>query len=152
VNSFALGCAVWAYKGWVGDFYITFAQLPPRYGPAHINDLTQFLTRLSQSGYATALEVRHPAWFREPYASNLTAILQQLGIGRVLLDSRPIYESPEPFLPEAVPSESTALSKSDRRIMRSIFNKCSNGKTFQYLHYLGRNSLSQPSSSNFFKS
>ncbi|MEE3716093.1 DUF72 domain-containing protein [Tumidithrix elongata RA019] len=187
--NFFLGCAVWAYKGWIGDFYppksqptnflklysqrfttvegnttfyvtpnkdtvarwaaetpqgftfcpkipkalthqgllvpmipevlkflelmgglgdrlgVTFAQLPPSYSPAHTNDLTQFLKALSQSGYATALEVRHPAWFREPYASNLTETLQQFGIGRVLLDSRPIYESPEPFLPESMPSE-----------------------------------------------
>ena len=38
-----------------------------------------------------ALEVRHLDWFREPYATQLTTLLQQLGIGRVLLDSRPIY-------------------------------------------------------------
>lgn len=176
--NFRLGCAVWSYKGWVGDFYpagsraaeflrlysqrlttvegnttfyavpnadtvarwaaetplgfkfclklprdIThqgllephipdalsfisrmqdlgdrlgpiFAQLPPRYSPDAIDDLTIFLNALREKA-SLALEVRHPDWFQEPYASQLTALLQPLGIGRVLLDSRPIYNAPD---------------------------------------------------------
>jgi uncharacterized protein YecE (DUF72 family) len=176
--NFHLGCAVWSYKGWVGDFYpagsraaeflrlysqrlttvegnttfyaipnadtvarwaaetlpgfkfclklprdIThqgllepyisdalsfiaqmqglgdrlgpiFAQLPPRYSPDAIDDLTIFLNALREKA-SLALEVRHPDWFQEPYASQLTALLQALGIGRVLLDSRPIYNAPD---------------------------------------------------------
>lgn len=38
-----------------------------------------------------ALEVRHPDWFKEPHIHNLTLLLESLGVGRVLLDSRPIY-------------------------------------------------------------
>lgn len=175
IDMLRLGCAVWSYKGWVGDFYpsgsrgtdflrlysqrlttvegnttfyavpnldtITkwaaqtppdfefclklprdlthqgllkpsisgalsfleqmhslgdrlgpiFAQLPPSYSPALLDDLTTFLSAWSKSAAPLALEVRHPDWFREPYASQLTTILQQLGVGRVLLDSRPIY-------------------------------------------------------------
>lgn len=173
--NFHLGCAVWSYKGWVGDFYppgsrstqflhlysqrlttvegnttfyaipdaetvarwatqtppgfefclklprdIThqgllqpyipaalsfleamrglgdrlgpiFAQLPPSYSSASFDDLATFLQAWPCSEAPLALEVRHPNWFREPYASQLTAMLQQLGVGRVLLDSRPIY-------------------------------------------------------------
>lgn len=176
--NFRLGCAVWSYKGWVGDFYPTgsraaeflrlysqrlttvegnttfyaipdrdtvarwaaetppgfefclklprdithqgllepyipnaldflarmqglgdrtgpiFAQLPPRYSPTLIDDLTTFLGALREKA-SLALEVRHPDWFQEPYASQLTTLLQQLGIGRVLLDSRPIYDAPD---------------------------------------------------------
>lgn len=173
--NFRLGCAVWSYKGWVGDFYppgsrttdflrlysqrlttvegnttfyaipdsetiarwvaetppgfefclklprdLThqgllqpsipgalsfleqmrglgdrlgpiFAQLPPGYSPAFLDDLTNFLEACSDSKAPLALEVRHPDWFREPHASQLTALLEQLGVGRVLLDTRPIY-------------------------------------------------------------
>lgn len=174
--NFFLGCAVWAYKGWVGEFYppktrpadflhlysrrfstvegnttfyavpnaetVTrwametppgfefclklprdlthkgwlqpaipatlnfleqmrplgkhlgpiFAQLPPSYEPAAIADLTAFLEAWPRAETPLALEVRHRNWFREPHASNLTAMLEKLGVGRVLLDSRPIYQ------------------------------------------------------------
>lgn len=177
--NFRLGCAVWSYKGWVGDFYppqshasdflrlysqrlttvegnttfyatpnrdtlvkwvaqtppafefclklprdlthqgllkpaisgtlsfieqmqelgerlgAIFAQLPPHYAPSLLDDLITFLRALPCQQVPIALEVRHPGWFREPYASQLTAVLTELGVGRVLLDSRPIYNAPE---------------------------------------------------------
>jgi uncharacterized protein YecE (DUF72 family) len=68
-----------------------FAQLPPSYAPTLIDDLTVFLEALQQTGVRLALEVRHQEWFAEPYTGELTALLQRLGVGRVLLDSRPIY-------------------------------------------------------------
>ena len=171
---FKLGCAVWAYRGWLGDFYPTgsrtndflnlyshrfttvegnttfyaipdlqtvrrwhletpdefefclklprecthrgllqpaiedslrflehmeglgdklgpvFAQLPPTYGPEYLADLEAFLEALPEN-IPFALEVRHPDWFREPHARQLNAILEGLGVGRVILDTRPIY-------------------------------------------------------------
>jgi uncharacterized protein YecE (DUF72 family) len=68
-----------------------FAQLPPSYSPTLLADLTAFLSAWPRMEAALALEVRHPDWFREPHASNLTTLLEKLGVGRVLLDSRPIY-------------------------------------------------------------
>lgn len=176
MSNFLIGCAVWAYKGWVGDFYppkskaadflqlysrrfttvegnttfyaipntetvakwaretpedfefclklprtLThsgrlkpaipdalnfleqmrglgkrlgpiFAQLPPSYHPNQIEDLATFLTAWPRTESPLALEVRHRDWFTEPHASNLTTLLKNLGVGRVLLDSRPIYQ------------------------------------------------------------
>lgn len=71
-----------------------FAQLPPGYGPDRFADLEAFLTALPRDSQEFALEVRHLDWFREPHCSRLTAVLKQLGIGRVLLDTRPIYDLP----------------------------------------------------------
>ncbi|UKO98056.1 DUF72 domain-containing protein [Nostoc sp. UHCC 0870] len=68
-----------------------FAQLPPSYSPASIDDLARFLEAWPRQESPLALEVRHPDWFREPHTSNLTQLLETLGVGRVLLDSRPIY-------------------------------------------------------------
>jgi uncharacterized protein YecE (DUF72 family) len=68
-----------------------FAQLPPSYAPTLIDDLTAFLSAWPHTEILLALEVRHRDWFKEPHASNLTALLEKLGVGRVLLDSRPIY-------------------------------------------------------------
>lgn len=68
-----------------------FAQLPPSYAPTLIDDLASFLEAWPRTTAPLALEVRHPDWYREPYRSDLTRLLETLGVGRVLLDSRPIY-------------------------------------------------------------
>ncbi|KOP22964.1 hypothetical protein AMR41_29230 [Hapalosiphon sp. MRB220] len=68
-----------------------FAQLPPSYAPTLIDDLTAFLSAWPHTEIPLALEVRHRDWFKEPHASNLTALLEKFGVGRVLLDTRPIY-------------------------------------------------------------
>jgi uncharacterized protein YecE (DUF72 family) len=72
-----------------------FAQLPPHYGPDLLDDLTAFLSAWPRREAPLALEVRHPDWFREPQASALMATLERFGVGRVLLDTRPIYEGPD---------------------------------------------------------
>lgn len=69
-----------------------FAQLPPSYGPSLFDDLTAFLQAWPRHQAPLALEVRHLDWFQEPHASRLNDCLTQLGVGRVLLDTRPIYE------------------------------------------------------------
>ncbi|MGF1604017.1 MAG: DUF72 domain-containing protein [Thermosynechococcaceae cyanobacterium] len=177
--SFSIGCAIWAYKGWLGDFFpagsstskflqlysqrfstvecnatfysvpsaatvsrwreqtpagfefcpkfprsIThsgllhqgidaalnfidlmqglgdrlgpiFAQLPPAYSPASFADLETFFTGLQHCGTPLALEVRHLDWFKSPYAEKLSELLHRLEVGRVLLDSRPMYQFPD---------------------------------------------------------
>lgn len=72
-----------------------FAQLPPSYAPDQITDLASFLENLPREVMEFALEVRHPDWFREPHASHLTELLRSLGVARVLLDTRPIYDCPD---------------------------------------------------------
>jgi uncharacterized protein YecE (DUF72 family) len=72
-----------------------FAQLPPGYSPQGWNDLLIFLRAWRFDIAPLALEVRHSDWFRQPYCSQLNAALQDLGIGRVLLDTRPIYNCPD---------------------------------------------------------
>lgn len=71
-----------------------FAQLPPAYGPANLTDLAAFLTALPRIAAEFAVELRHPDWFTPRYSARLTELLQELGIGRVLLDTRPIYDVP----------------------------------------------------------
>lgn len=71
-----------------------FAQLPPTYGPSEIKDLTAFLKAWPRHESELALEVRHRDWFDEPHASRLSSILEELGVGRVLLDPRAVYQGP----------------------------------------------------------
>jgi uncharacterized protein YecE (DUF72 family) len=97
---------------------VLFIQLPPNYAPSdRFADLSAFLTRLPHQDVsnsslsvlsrsmpeetsgsraaapAIALEVRHLDWFKSPHREQLNELLHKLGIGRVILDSRPIYEA-----------------------------------------------------------
>ncbi len=74
---------------------LIFAQLPPSYSPYYFDDLKQFLVACKQKNQSLAVEVRHPAWFKAVAAKRLNQILQELNITRVLLDTRPIYNSPD---------------------------------------------------------
>lgn len=69
-----------------------FAQLPPSYNPALLADLIAFLNAWPHDQAELALEVRHPDWFKSPYREQLNQVITDLGIGRVLLDTRPVYE------------------------------------------------------------
>ena len=70
-----------------------FAQLPPTYGPESLADLADFLQQWPRADFPLAVEVRHRQWFVEPYRQQLQQLLTQLGVGRVLLDTRPIYQA-----------------------------------------------------------
>lgn len=72
-----------------------FAQLPPSYSPSQWVDLKQFLSHLPTHEVELALEVRHLDWFQPPFSQHLSELLTDLGIGRVLLDTRPIYDVPD---------------------------------------------------------
>jgi uncharacterized protein YecE (DUF72 family) len=73
---------------------VMFIQLPPNYSPSTgLADLTAFLTQLPCRDVSIALEVRHLDWFKSPHREQLNELLHELGVGRVILDSRPIYES-----------------------------------------------------------
>lgn len=68
-----------------------FAQLPPSYAPTLIEDLAVFLDAWQSTKLPLAVEVRHMDWFRDINANELNLLLQRFGVGRVLLDTRPIY-------------------------------------------------------------
>lgn len=77
-----------------------FAQLPPTFAPGQWRELASFLRAWPYADARLALEVRHPGWFQPRPAERLAELLEDLGVGRVLLDSRPIYEQGP--LPEGV--------------------------------------------------
>ncbi|MEL7476823.1 MAG: DUF72 domain-containing protein, partial [Cyanobacteria bacterium J06555_12] len=69
-----------------------FAQLPPGYGPDLLEDVAGFLERWPARTAPLALEVRHPEWFQAPHSGRLNRLLAKLRVGRVLLDTRAIYD------------------------------------------------------------
>ncbi|MEO0869565.1 MAG: DUF72 domain-containing protein, partial [Cyanobacteria bacterium J06642_11] len=73
-----------------------FAQLPPRYSPESFNDLERFLVRWPHNVNPLAVEVRHLDWFQDTHRQRLDTLLTQLNVGRVLLDTRPIYTWSDP--------------------------------------------------------
>ncbi|MDX2212035.1 MAG: DUF72 domain-containing protein [Oculatellaceae cyanobacterium bins.114] len=72
-----------------------FVQLPPSYSPAQFEDLATFLKGWHFDKAQLAVEVRHPDWFRASESDRLNSLLEKLEVGRVLLDTRPIYECPD---------------------------------------------------------
>jgi uncharacterized protein YecE (DUF72 family) len=72
-----------------------FAQLPPGYGPAKMADLMALLHAWPHDQVALSIEVRHPAWFQPGPAAQLNQALQAHATGRVLLDTRAIYDGPD---------------------------------------------------------
>ena len=68
----------------------TFLQLAPSFSFAYFPQLSAFLRQLP-STWPWAVEVRHPEWFDQgDKESRLNDLLQELGIDRVLFDSRPL--------------------------------------------------------------
>lgn len=66
-----------------------FLQLPPRYSPQLLDDLSIFLDAWP-AHVLLAVEVRHSKWFESPHQENLVGLLQELGKARVVIDTRPI--------------------------------------------------------------
>ncbi|NJN19454.1 MAG: DUF72 domain-containing protein [Oscillochloris sp.] len=69
-----------------------FLQLPPTYGPAQFADLERWLLEWPRE-VALAVEVRHPAWYEAPDEARLMELLERHGVGRVVMDVRPIRQS-----------------------------------------------------------
>ena len=67
-------------------------QLPPSYSPLRMSDLTSFLSAWPRQEVPIAVEVRHIDWFKPQSAIALNNMLRQLGVGRVLLDTRAMYD------------------------------------------------------------
>lgn len=66
-------------------------QLPPSYGPERRDDLLAFVRDWPPSAPPLAVEVRHLGWFEESVARALHDALAAAGVGRVILDTRPIF-------------------------------------------------------------
>lgn len=68
-----------------------FLQLPPRYSPKLIGDLSAFLSAWAQD-VRLAVEVRHLDWFEPPHDESLDKLLADHNMARVTIDTRPIRD------------------------------------------------------------
>lgn len=69
-----------------------FLQLPPSYSPGLGSDLARLLNAWRRhTGHPLLVEVRHPLWYTDGPSQRLDTLLQRLGLGRVVLDTRAIY-------------------------------------------------------------
>lgn len=70
-----------------------FLQLPAGFGPARLDDLHAYLDGLPR-GLAYAVEVRNPDFFdMGPHERALTGLLGDLGVDRVVFDTRDLFAS-----------------------------------------------------------
>jgi uncharacterized protein YecE (DUF72 family) len=69
-------------------------QLPPSFGPDSSDVLARFVVGLPTT-HRWAVELRHPAYFDGgPVHRHIDEVLHAAGIGRVVLDTRPLYATP----------------------------------------------------------
>jgi len=68
-----------------------FLQLPPRYSPKLIGDLTAFLALWARE-VRLAVEVRHLDWYDAPHDEALNELLSEHNMARVTIDTRPIRD------------------------------------------------------------
>ncbi len=66
-----------------------FLQLPPRFSPRLIGDLSAFLSVWPRDA-RLAVEVRHLDWFDSPHDESLDQLLASRNMARVTIDTRPI--------------------------------------------------------------
>ncbi|MBX0329765.1 DUF72 domain-containing protein [Oscillochloris sp. ZM17-4] len=69
-----------------------FLQLPPGYGPAQRGDLARFLEGWPRE-HPLAVELRHADWYAPAHEQRAMELLGRLGIGRVVMDVRPIRQA-----------------------------------------------------------
>ncbi|MFL5805405.1 MAG: DUF72 domain-containing protein [Roseiflexaceae bacterium] len=72
-----------------------FLQLPPGYRADKIDDLERWLAAWPRERQL-AVEVRHDDWYANPGERALMALLDRYGVGRVLMDVRPLNAGPLP--------------------------------------------------------
>jgi len=74
-----------------------FLQLPPRSGPSAGHGLARLLNdyRRGAAGHPLLVELRHDDWYEEPDCSRIDSLLEALDLGRVMLDTRPVYAAGE---------------------------------------------------------
>ncbi|MCB9741305.1 MAG: DUF72 domain-containing protein [Alphaproteobacteria bacterium] len=69
-----------------------FLQLPPGYPPQAGPDLARLLNAWRrETEHPLLVELRHPSWFEPEWAERVDLLLRRLGLGRVMLDTRPVY-------------------------------------------------------------
>ncbi len=68
-----------------------FLQLPPRYSPKFLDDLSAFLSAWDSS-VRLAVEVRHLDWFDSPHDAALDRLLGEHNMARVTIDTRPLRD------------------------------------------------------------
>lgn len=80
--------AVKPFEQNLGPFHL---QLPPSYGPERFDDLRRFLSAWPRDRGPIGVEVRHEGWFDDDVQTRFSEMLGDLGVARVVLDSRPIH-------------------------------------------------------------
>lgn len=78
-------------RGLDSRFGPSFLQLPPRYAPKSIDDLSAFIEAWPND-LQLAVEVRHLDWFRPPGFEVCNDLLREFDCARVWMDTRPIRD------------------------------------------------------------
>ena len=95
-------------------------QLPPSYGPSFFDDLLAWLDAWPMTALAPLVEFRHLGWFGAEVAPRLHEALVDRGVGRVILDTRPIYhfgDDPQKDNPRKKPKLPVPVEPPAKRVM-----------------------------------
>ena len=110
----------------------SFLQLGPRFGPSQFAVLRNYLNNLPQQ-FPYAVEVRHPDFFKEPFETELNEMLREMGVDRLIFDSRPLFSAPA-----TDEIEEAAQTRKPRVPVKPHVTGCN-----PILRLIGRNDVSQ---------
>jgi len=110
-----------------------FLQLPPRYSPAMIADLGEFLASWPAQAQL-AVEVRHPDWFDAPHHAALQALLASHQMARVNIDTRPIRELDGDKILQSSVYERLLQAREQKPNLPSVLEPTA---SFTFLRYIG---------------
>lgn len=116
-----------------------FLQLPPRYSPPLMGDLTQFLDEFPKD-VRLGVEVRHLDWFDAPHRDSLNQLLSSHNMARVVIDTRPIRDLAGDEILEGSTYESL-LGARERKPDVPVFLERTTD--FVFLRFIGHPELSQ---------
>lgn len=110
----------------------SFLQLPPSFNANSYDQLKSFLTELPKD-FQYAVEARHVSWYdKGDNEQRLDDLLSELGMDKVIFDSRPLFAAESPDDDE----QSAQSRKPQTPIRKSALNKS------PFLRFVGQNDVS----------
>jgi uncharacterized protein YecE (DUF72 family) len=116
-----------------------FLQLPPKYSPQQLDDLSEYLDEFPKD-VRLGVEVRHLDWFDSPHREALNQLLSSHSMARVVIDTRPIRDLAGDEILEGSTYESLLETREKKPNVPVFLERTTD---FAFLRFIGHPELAQ---------